>query len=621
MNHNATCAMIYHRTTDMRGKAHHRLTAGLTLALAAVSCLAQSVQPELPSAISAKKGVAAQTYAIATANPLASQAGLEMLQAGGSAVDAAIAAQMVLALVEPQSSGLGGGAFLLHFDGKKTQAFDGRETAPAGVTPSLFLQSDGKAMPFQQAVVGGRSVGTPGVLRMLSMAHAQHGKLPWARLFAPAIALASNGFAVSPRMAGLLQAETALKSDRFAASYFYDTHGQAWPAGHRLRNPELAAVLQAIATQGSDAVMTGAVAQAMVQAVHKHPTNPGTLTLQDLANYTPVLREPLCMRYRVDKSSQVAAKNYRICGMPPPSSGMVAIGQILGILQQTQAHVHPFDPDTPRSDWLHLYAESAKLAFADRAQFIADPAFVAAPGSGWNSLLAPAYLAQRAQSIQAQGPAMKNVQPGNPGFVKVSYAPMPHQTEYGTSHLSIVDRFGNAVAMTTTIEDAWGARVMVNRGVGLEGGFLLNNQLTDFSFTPASANGLPIANRVEPGKRPRSSMSPTLVFDDDSGQLLMSLGSPGGALIIHFTAKTLLGLLNGGLNAQSAIDVANFGTLGGPLFLEQNRFPNASIENLKALGHEVIQVPMPSGLQAIVRTPQGWLGGADPRREGVVLGD
>ena len=621
MNHNATCAMIYHRTTDMRGKAHHRLTAGLALALAAVSCLAQSVQPELPSAISAKKGVAAQTYAIATANPLASQAGLEMLQAGGSAVDAAIAAQMVLALVEPQSSGLGGGAFLLHFDGKKTQAFDGRETAPAGVTPSLFLQSDGKAMPFKQAVVGGRSVGTPGVLRMLTMAHAQHGKLPWARLFAPAIALASNGFAVSPRMAGLLQAETALKSDRFAASYFYDTHGQAWPAGHRLRNPELAAVLQAIATQGSDAVMTGAVAQAMVQAVHKHPTNPGTLTLQDLANYTPVLREPLCMRYRVDKSSQVAAKNYRICGMPPPSSGMVAIGQILGILQQTQAHVHPFDPDTPRSDWLHLYAESAKLAFADRAQFIADPAFVAAPGSGWNSLLAPAYLAQRAQSIQAQGPAMKNVQPGNPGFVKVSYAPMPHQTEYGTSHLSIVDRFGNAVAMTTTIEDAWGARVMVNRGVGLEGGFLLNNQLTDFSFTPASANGLPIANRVEPGKRPRSSMSPTLVFDDDSGQLLMSLGSPGGALIIHFTAKTLLGLLNGGLNAQSAIDVANFGTLGGPLFLEQNRFPNASIENLKALGHEVIQVPMPSGLQAIVRTPQGWLGGADPRREGVVLGD
>ena len=621
MNHNAICAMIYHRTTDMHGKALRRLTVGLALALAAVSCLAQSVQPELPSAISAKKGVAAQTYAIATANPLASQAGLEMLQAGGSAVDAAIAAQMVLALVEPQSSGLGGGAFLLHFDGQKTQAFDGRETAPTGATPSLFLQSDGKAMPFQQAVVGGRSVGTPGVLRMLSMAHAQHGKLPWARLFAPAIALASNGFAVSPRMAALLQAETALKSDPFAASYFYDAHGQAWPAGHRLRNPELAAVLQAIAIRGSDAVMTGAVAQAMVQAVHKHPTNPGTLTLKDLANYTPVLREPLCMRYRVEKSSQVAAKNYRICGMPPPSSGMVAIGQILGMLQHTPAHGHPFDPETPRSDWLHLYTEAAKLAFADRAQFIADPAFVAAPGSGWNSLLAPAYLAQRAQSIQAQGPATKNVQPGKPGFVKVSYAPMPHQTEYGTSHLSIVDRFGNAVAMTTTIEDAWGARVMVNRGVGLEGGFLLNNQLTDFSFTPASANGLPIANRVEPGKRPRSSMSPTLVFDDYSGQLLMSLGSPGGALIIHFTAKTLLGLLNGGLNAQSAIDVANFGTLGGPLFLEQNRFPNASIENLKALGHEVIQVPMPSGLQAIVRTPQGWLGGADPRREGVVLGD
>ena len=300
---------------------------------------------------------------------------------------------------------------------------------------------------------------------------------------------------------------------------------------------------------------------------------------------------------------------------------MVAIGQILGMLQHTKAHFQTFDQGAPSSDWLHLYTEAAKLAFADRAQFIADPAFVAAPGSDWNSLLEPTYLAQRAQNIQAQVPAIKNVQPGNPGAVQVSYAPMPHQTEYGTSHLSIVDRFGNAVAMTTTIEDAWGARVMVNRGLGLEGGFLLNNQLTDFSLTPTNAVGVPIANRVEPGKRPRSSMSPTLVFDADTGQLLMSLGSPGGALIIHFTAKTLYGVLNGGLNAQSAIDVPNFGTLGGPLFLEQNRFPSATVEKLQALGHEVIQIPMPSGLQAIARTPKGWFGGADPRREGVVLGD
>ena len=621
MNHNATCAMIYRRTIDMLGKAHLLLIAGLTAALVAGSCAAQTVQPELPSSVSVKKGVAAKTYAIATANPLASHAGLEILQAGGSAVDAAIAVQMVLALVEPQSSGLGGGAFLLHFDGKQTQAFDGRETAPAGVTPQLFIQSDGKAMPFMQAVVGGRSVGTPGVLRMLALAHAQHGKLPWERLFAPAIALASSGFAVSPRMATLLKAETALKNDPFAARYFYDSKGQAWPAGHQLRNPELAVVLKAIATKGSDAVMAGEIAQAMVRAVQSHPTNPGVLSLQDLAHYQPIVRDPLCVSYRVEKSPQTAGGNFRICGMPPPSSGMVTIGQILGMLQHTKANLQTFDKETPNSDWLHLYTEASKLAFADRAQFIADPAFVTAPGSGWDSLLEPTYLAQRADNIKAQGPAIKNVQPGNPGAVKVSYAPMPHQTEYGTSHISIVDRFGNAVAMTTTIEDAWGARVMVNRGIGLEGGFLLNNQLTDFSLTPANSDGVPIANRVEPGKRPRSSMSPTLVFDADSGQLLMSLGSPGGALIIHFTAKTLYGVLNGGLNSQSAIDVPNFGSMGGPLFLEQNRFPPTVVEKLQALGHEVIQMPMPSGLQAIARTPDGWFGGADPRREGVVLGD
>jgi len=401
--------MICRRIIDMLNNAFLHLISGLAAGLLAGSCAAQTVQPELPSSVSVKKGVAAKTYAIATANPLASQAGLEILQAGGSAVDAAIAVQMVLALVEPQSSGLGGGAFLLHFDGKKTQAFDGRETAPAGVTPTLFLQSDGKAMPFKQAVVGGRSVGMPGVLRMLALAHAQHGKLPWARLFAPAIALANNGFAVSPRMATLLKAETALKNDPFAARYFYDTNGQAWPAGHQLRNPELAAVLQAIANKGSDAVMTGEVAQAMVRAVQSHPTNPGVLSLQDLAHYQPIVREPLCIRYRVEKSPQTAGGNFRICGMPPPSSGMVAIGQILGMLQHTKAHFQTFDQVTPSSDWLHLYTEAAKLAFADRAQFIADPAFVAAPGSDWNSLLEPKYLAQRAENIKAQGPAIKNV--------------------------------------------------------------------------------------------------------------------------------------------------------------------------------------------------------------------
>jgi len=590
-------------------------------ALWLAACTTPTTAPPLPEAASgwmAKPGWATHTYAVAAANPLATQAGLQMVQQGGSAVDAAIAVQMVLALVEPQSSGIGGGAFLLHFDGQHTQAYDGRETAPAGATPALFLGPDGIPLPFKDVVVGGRSVGVPGTVAMLALAHQQHGRLPWAQLFTPAIRLANEGFAISPRMATLLASEQALKDDPVAATYFYDPQGRPWPAGHVLRNPELAAVLRRIATEGPDALMRGDVARAIAAKVQRHPTNPGSLTVQDMAAYAAVVREPLCFDYRA-----ATQRGYRLCGMPPPSSGTLAIGQILGLLNHTPAATLPLENGLPSSDWLHLYTEASRLAFADRAQYVADPAFVQPPAGNWTSLLAPDYLAQRARLIDTSphSKAMPAAPAGQPGSAKLSYAPMPQQPEYGTSHISVVDAYGNALAMTTTIEDGWGSRLMVNRGVGLSGGFLLNNELTDFSFSPTDTSGRPIANRVEPGKRPRSSMSPTLVFDKATGQLVLSAGSPGGVLIIHFAAKTLYGVLNWNLNAQQAIDLPNFGPLDGSLLMEAKRFAPATLQALRERGHSVVETPMPSGLQAIQRTSGGYFGGADPRREGVVLGD
>jgi gamma-glutamyltranspeptidase/glutathione hydrolase len=597
----------------------------LRCALAALAALALHshadtlAQPELPSALVQQPGWTTQRYAVAAANPLATRAGQEILQAGGSAVDAAIAVQMVLTLVEPQSSGIGGGAFLLHFDGQRTQAYDGRETAPALATPNLFLGADGKPMEFKEAVVGGRSVGVPGAVRMLYLAHREHGRLPWQDLFAPAIRLARQGFAVSARMATLLAAEQALKTDLVALAYFFDAQGQPWPQGHVLRNPELAEVLQALAERGPDALMRGAVAYSMVKKVRTH-AHPGGLSLQDLATYKPVQREPLCFAYAVARTAQT----YRICGMPPPGSGTLAIGQILGLLNATPGADLPLSQPEglPTAQWLHTYTEATRLAFADRAQYVADPAFVDAPGQSWHSLLAPDYLAARAQAIHPDGLRMPTAPAGVPGPVRISYAPSPEQTEHGTSHISIVDAFGNALAMTTTIEDAWGARLMVNRGRGLTGGFLLNNQLTDFSFAPFGADGKPVANRVEPGKRPRSSMAPVLVFDATSNQLVLTTGSPGGAFIIHFTAKSLLGVLQWGLTPQQAINLPNFGSLGGPLLLEQGRFGAALRADLQARGHTLVETALTSGLQSLQRMPDGSLaGGADPRREGLVLGE
>jgi len=399
-------------------------------------------------------------------------------------------------------------------------AYDGRETAPAAATENLFLKADGQPMAFHDAVVGGRSVGTPGAVRMLELAHREHGKLPWASLLQPAIQLAEQGFKVSPRLHTLLRSEKFLPSDPVARAYFYGADGQPLPVGTLLKNPAYAQVLRAIAQHGSQALHEGPVAQAIVDKVRNHPTNPGVLSLQDLAGYQPKKRQALCHDWNLPASAPGGtARSYTLCGFPPPSSGAIAVGQILGILGHTPAARMPLGSDgLPSADWLHYYTEAARLAFADRALYVADPDFVQPPGGSWHSLLDNRYLQERARLIGAQ--SMKVAKPGNPAQFKVGHAPMPEQIEYGTSHISIVDAFGNALAMTTTIEDQFGSRQMVQ-------GFLLNNELTDFSMAPRAADGQPIANRVQPGKRPRSSMAPTLVFDKATGQVIMSAGSRG----------------------------------------------------------------------------------------------
>lgn len=565
--------------------------------------------PEASSGYTAKPGWATERFAVAAANPLATEAGYRILKAGGSAMDAAVAVQMVLTLVEPQSSGLGGGAFLLHWDGEQVTALDGRETAPAAANEALFLQADGSPMDFQEAVVGGRSVGVPGTVRMLEHAHQQHGKLPWRELLQPAIQLADEGFDISPRLHSLLLSDPALRENPPAAAFYYQPDGSPWPVGHRLRNPALAALLKDIAARGSDAFYTGANARALVVQVNTHPSNPGRITLSDLEGYQPRQRDAICTLWQ---------KRYQVCGFPPPSSGHITQMQILGMLEKLPPF-QPLDQGVPSADFLHRYTEASRLAYADRAKYLADPDFVPVPGRTWNSMLAPAYLKQRAALI---GPrSMGTAEPGEPGEMPIAFASQAEQPEYGTSHISIVDAEGNALAMTTTIEQAFGSRLLNDGGTGLAGGYLLNNELTDFAFEPYDAMGQPVANRVEPNKRPRSSMSPTLVFDAAGDRFLASVGSPGGAAIIHFTAKTLLGMYDWGLDAQRAIDLPNFGSFNGPTVLEAGRFPASTVQSLKDRGHTINETEMTSGLQAIQRTDSGWFGGADPRREGVVMGD
>ena len=568
-----------------------------------------SITPEVGSGFEEKPGWAADSFAVAAANPLATDAGYQVLKAGGNAIDAAVAVQMVLTLVEPQSSGIGGGAFLMHFDGADVQAYDGRETAPAAVTGELFME-DGEPLPFMEAVASGLSVGVPGTLRMLEQAHAEHGQLAWQELFTPAITLAEEGFAVSQRLHTSLANDEYLRENDLAQAFYYSADGEPLEVGTTLKNPALAAILRRIAEEGSAAFYEGEVAEDLVEQVQSHPVRPGKISLDDISGYQSLEREPLCTPWQ----------QWEVCGFPPPSSGHLTIMQILGMLDQQPLLEAPLENGVTSSGWLHQFLEASRLAFADRGRYIADPDFVEAPGGDWSLMLAPDYLGKRSELIGEESMG-ESAEPGNPGELAVSFASQPEQPEYGTSHISIVDADGNAIAMTTTIEQAFGSRILADGGTDLPGGYLLNNELTDFSFTP-EVDGQPVAIRVEPGKRPRSSMSPTLVFDQETGALVASLGSPGGAAIIHYTARTLAAMRDWGLNAQEALSLPHAITLGGDVYLEEGRFPEVIIESLRERGHNVSERELTSGLQAIRRLEDGTLfGGADPRRAGVVMGE
>lgn len=577
-----------------------RLSLFLALPSALLAAQIAVAQPQAPAPEAAtgrtvKTLGTAQRFMAAAANPLAATAGRDILRAGGSATDAAIAIQLVLNLVEPQSSGIGGGAFFVHWDeaGRKVTTLDGRETAPAAAKPDRFMK-DGKPMPFREAVVGGRSVGVPGTLRLLEEAHRRWGKLPWPDVVAPALKLAEEGFAISPRLNGLLAGEKDLPKNALAASYFYEPDGKPKAVGTILKNPAFAATLRTVAAQGSEAFYKGAIAEDIVATVTGHPTNRGDMTLADLAAYKVEEREAVCGAYRI----------WRLCGMGPPSSGAVALQQMLGMLEGQDLRRMG-----PGAEAAHWFSETGRLAFADRALYLADPAFISVPVRG---LIDRDYIRSRAGLISPDR-SMGRAKPGDPPNKRAQLLAPSEGIENGTSHISVVDADGNAVAMTTTIEDGFGSRLMTRSG------FLLNNELTDFNFAPEE-DGKPVANRVEPGKRPRSSMAPTLVFDA-FGRLYAVVGSPGGSQIIGYVGKTLVALLDWKMDPQQAVDFGNFGSRNGPTELEKGSEAEAWKAALEAKGHEVRLLEMTSGTQAIVKTPEGFLGGADGRREGVAIGD
>jgi gamma-glutamyltranspeptidase/glutathione hydrolase len=548
---------------------------------------------------------------VSAANPLAVEAGLEMLRAGGSAVDAAIAVQLVLNLVEPQSSGLGGGAFLLHWNAqaKELKTYDGRETAPASAKPDRFIR-EGRLLPFDEAVRSGLSIGVPGVALLLETAHKRHGKLPWPRLFGPALGLAEQGFHISPRLHLLLEQQGADSFAPAARRYFFTANGAAQPAGSLLKNPEFAATLRALQEKGASAFYAGPVARTIVGAVTGAPNHAGDMALEDLAAYEVKDRAPLCFAYR----------RHRFCGMGPPSSGGLAVAQVLQLLE-------PFDLGhgrgaamNPRA--LHLIAEAEKLAFADRDFYVADPDFVPVPPT----LLDPGYLAERRALMNAFA-AMARPPPGKPpAMLRQGLGADATRESVGTSHISVIDAEGNAVAMTTTIEAAFGSRVWA-------AGFLLNNQLTDFSFRPRDSDGRPVANAVAAGKRPRSSMAPTIVFDEVD-RVKAVLGSPGGARIILYVIKALVALIDWELDAQAAAALINFGSRGGAFEIEYEPANSEALIRpllstptvwhalrLKPFGHLIAPEVLTSGLHIIAVRDGGLEGGADPRREGVARGD
>jgi gamma-glutamyltranspeptidase / glutathione hydrolase len=533
-----------------------------------------------------------------TANPHATRIAVEVLARGGSAVDAMIAAQLVLGLVEPQSSGLGGGAFLVHWDeaNAKLATLDGRETAPLASGPDLFLDADGNPLRFFDAVIGGRSVGTPGTVALLEEAHKRHGKLPWAELFQPAIEMAEAGFVVSPRLQRSIEG-AAESLFRFEPTrlYFLTEEGVPLFAGTIVRNQAYADTLRAIAEHGSQAFYSGPIASEMVETVRNAPGNPGLLSLQDLADYRVLEREPVCADYR----------GFQVCGMGPPSSGALTVGQILKLVEPYPlAQLGPEDPQSWR-----IIGDATRLAFADRDLYMADADFVNMP----KGLLNDAYLAQRAKRLSGERMlGAEEIKPGDPPQDHASmFAPHWGPDLPSTSHLSIVDGNGNIVSMTTTIENGFGSRLMVR-------GFLLNNELTDFSFVPA-VEGRPVANRVEPGKRPRSSMSPTIVLRD--GKPVFVVGSPGGSRIIPYVAVALIAHLDWNLDAQASVSLPHLINRYGSYELEEGTAAEGFRDGLQAIGYPVEIREIDSGLAAISISDAGLEGGADPRREGVASGN
>ena len=539
----------------------------------------------------------AKKHMIVTDHPLATDAGLQMLRAGGSAVDAAIAAQMMLTLVEPESTGIGGGAFVVLFDpkAKKVTTFDGREMAPASATPGMFLDASGKPRTKSDAIPGGLSVGVPGDVAMLWLAHQKYGKLPWAKLFAPAIALAEKGFPVSKKLSGELREYPQLAKMPDLRAHFYKADGSPYAEGEILKNPELAATLRAIAKDGPKAFYEGPIAQAIVDKVQHAPINPAGMTLDDLKNYVAKERPPVCGTYRT----------YRLCSMGPPSSGGVAVIQILDMLERFPSK--DLQPGTLSQ--AHLFTQASRLAFADRAKYLADSDFIPVPVGG---LTDRGYNADRAKLIDPTKD-MGTAQAGTPPSKRADFAPQRSPQPMGTSHLSIVDDNGEAVAMTTTVESVLGSKMMAK-------GFVLNNQLTDFSFDPV-LDGKPVANAPAPGKRPLSAMSPTIVFDS-KGAFKIATGSPGGPLIIDYTAQSLVNLIDGGETPAKASAEPHVTNLNSPTLIEKGTAAEALIPQLQAMGHQIAEPEVEkSGVNIIERVKGGYLGAADPRRDGNARGD
>jgi gamma-glutamyltranspeptidase / glutathione hydrolase len=549
--------------------------------------------PESATALSAKSLVRAKRWMAASANPLATEAGTRILKSGGSAVDAAIAMQLVLALVEPQSSGLGGGAFMLTYDAasRRVRSYDGRETAPLAANDERFLVN-GQSLSFADAVNSGLAVGTPGLVRLLELAHRRHGRLPWARLFEPAIVLAEQGFPVSARLHAQIAGNRDLYAQPAARAYFYPD-GEAAAVGHLLKNPALATVLRSVAALGAQAFYEGEIAADIVNAVRAHP-RPGDLGLEDLARYRPTERAPVCGDYR----------KLRLCSMGPPSSGGVAVLQMLGMLAQ-----HRVDQMMPLSlEAVHYFAEAGRLAYADRERYLADPDFVNVPVQ---ALLDPAYLHARGAQIDSRI-SMGTALPGDPVRFLERRGRDNAPDLPSTTHLVAVDSAGNGVSMTSTIESEFGSKIFVR-------GFLLNNQLTDFSLSPRDAQGVPVANRIEPGKRPRSAMAPTIVTRH--GQLYLLIGSPGGTAIINFVAKSLIGVIDWNMDVQQAITHPNMGSRNRGIELERGTALEGLQGGLRSKGHRVSLTTMTSGVQAIVNQRGELTGGADPRREGSAAGE